>query len=76
MAYGVVMTPVSDLDDLQALVELSGAGEQVLADLDACVQRLHQVHRAKVTLASLDTTTLRGVLAARRARLSGEAAAS
>ena len=70
------MTPVSDPDDLQALVELSGAGEQVLADLDACVERLHQVQRAKVMLASLDTVTLRGVLAARRARLPGKAAAS
>lgn len=70
------MTPVSDPDDLQALVELSGAGEQVLADLDACVERLHQVQRAKVMLATLDTVTLRGVLEARRARLSGEVAAS
>lgn len=70
------MTGTDDPGEMARLVDLTGGEAQVVADLAACVTRLHQVQQAKVILSQLDPATLREVLAARRRSLHAITAAT
>jgi hypothetical protein len=54
---------------VEQLLDLSASGPQVLAELDACVQRLREVHAARSALAQLSTEDVRTAIARRHLRL-------
>lgn len=62
---GEVMT-VTDRTELNRLMTLASSEGEALAALDGCVDRLHQVQRARAALACLDASSLRTALEARR----------
>lgn len=67
------MRAVTDVAEIERLMDLAGAERAALRDLDGCLTRLRKVWAAQSQLAQLDSHTLRGVLAARRSQLGGEA---
>lgn len=66
------MRTVTDVAQIERLMDLAGAERTALRELDDCLTRLREVWAAQSQLAHLDSTTLRGVLAARRCQLDGE----
>lgn len=59
------MATPSGPDEVEQLLALSRAEPEVIEQLEAAVGRLRAAREAKATLASLDPTTLRCVLARR-----------
>ncbi|MDN5745161.1 MAG: hypothetical protein L0H31_08565 [Nocardioidaceae bacterium] len=66
------MRTVTDVAEIERLMDLAGGERPALLELDGCLTRLREVWAAQSQLASLDSTTLRRVLAARRTQLGGE----
>ncbi|WP_256791972.1 hypothetical protein [Terrabacter sp. Ter38] len=52
--------------DVEHLMDLASTEMATLDELAACVERLHEVQRAKVALSHLDSGELRRALDARR----------
>lgn len=66
------MWTVTDVAEIERLMDLAGAECAAFQELDCCLTRLGEVWAAQSQLAHLDSETLRGALAARRAQLSSE----
>lgn len=66
------MRTVTDVAEIERLMDLAGTERAALRDLDSCLTRLRKVWAAQSQLAHLDSHTLRGALAARRSKLGGE----
>ncbi|WP_338752176.1 hypothetical protein [Janibacter alittae] len=66
------MRTVTDVAEIERLTDLAGAERAAFQELDCCLTRLRDVWAAQSQLAHLDSETLRGVLAARRAQLGGQ----
>lgn len=66
------MRTVTDVAEIEQLMDLAGTERAALRELDSCLTRLRKVWAAQSQLAHLDSHTLRGVLAARRSQLGGE----
>lgn len=66
------MRTVTDVAEIERLMDLAGGERAAFQDLDCCLTRLREVWAAQSQLAHLDAETLRGVLEARRAQLGGQ----
>lgn len=66
------MRTVTNVAEIERLMDLAGAERAAFQELDCCLTRLREVWAAHSRLVHLDAETLRGALAARRAQLSSE----
>jgi uncharacterized protein YPO0396 len=68
-----VRETVSETDpgEAERLMDLASTEVATIDELAACVERLHEVQRAKVALSRLDSDALRQALAARRRAFDG-----
>ena len=64
---------VSETDprDAERLMDLASTEVATIDELAACVERLHEVQRAKVALSRLDSDALRQALHSRRRAFDG-----
>ena len=56
----------TDPRDAERLMDVASTEVATIEELAACVERLHEVQRAKVALSRLDSAALRQALDARR----------
>lgn len=56
---------MTDETELSRLLDVANSEGEALADLAACLDRLHQVRAARAALARLDAPSLRAALEAR-----------
>lgn len=63
----------TDPRDAERLMDLASTEVATIDELAACVERLHEVQRAKVALSRLDSEALRQALDARRRAFYGGA---
>jgi hypothetical protein len=56
----------TDPRDAERLMDVASTEVATIEELAACVERLHEVQRAKVALSRLDSAALRRALDARR----------
>ena len=61
----------TDPGEAERLMDLASTEVATIDELAACVERLHEVQRAKVALSRLDSAALRHALAARRRAFDG-----
>lgn len=61
----------TDPRDAERLMDVASTEVATIEELAACVERLHEVHRAKVALSRLDSHALRQALDARRRGFDG-----
>lgn len=61
-------------NDLERLVREAHDEDAAVADLEGCLQRLHELRQVKTTLAHLPADQLRTVLRMRRRDLGGDPA--
>ena len=61
----------TDPRDAERLMDVASTEVATIEELAACVERLHEVQRAKVALSRLDSDVLRRALAARRRAFDG-----
>ena len=61
----------TDPIDAERLMDVASTEVATIEELAACVERLHEVQRAKVALSRLDSAALRQALAARRRAFDG-----
>ena len=62
----------TDPRDAERLMDVASTEVATIEELAACVERLHEVQRAKVALSRLDSAALRQALDARRRAFDGE----
>ena len=69
----IVRETVSETDpgEAERLMDLASTEVATIDELAACVERLHEVQRAKVALSRLDSAALRQALDARRKAFDG-----
>lgn len=66
------MRTVTDVADIERLMDVAGHERAALRELDTCLTRVRQVWQAQSHLARLDAQTLRSVLQARRHQIDGD----
>jgi len=62
----------TDPGDAERLMDLASTEVATIDELAACVERLHEVQRAKVALSRLDSDALRQAIDSRRRAFDGD----